>query len=213
MKNLLIVGTGGLAIEIYEYAQYSLGYGSDYIIRGFIEGDIPCDYNNYQKLPAKVYGNCVEYKIQNDDVFVIAIADPIVKEKVVNIVLNKGGKFINLIHKTAIVSKNAKLGKGIFLAPFTLVTSDAIIEDFVMLNAYSTITHGCKIGAYSSVMGHVSINGNTLVGHHTYWGSGSRCLPGSKIGNYAKIGAASLAMKRVKDNATVLGVPAKYIFN
>lgn len=211
MKNLLIVGTGGFAIEVFEHAQNSIGYGTEYLIKGFIEGNIPCDYEKYKSLPANVFGNCIEYQICENDIFFLAIADPIIKEKVANIILNKGGEFINLIHNTSVVSKHAKLGSGIFLGAFSIVTGDAIIDDFVMINTYSGISHGCKIGAYSSVMGHVGINGNTIIGHHSYWGSGSRCLPGSRIGNNTKIGAASLVLKKVKDNSTVFGVPAKYI--
>ena len=211
MKNLIIIGTGGFALEVYEHAQNSLGYGSEYTIKGFIEGNIPCDYEKYKSLPAKVFGNCLDYKIEKDDIFMIAIADPCVKEAVVNIILNKNGEFISLIHNTAVVSKQAKLGKGIFLGPCTAITGNPVIEDFVMFNAYSAISHHCRIGMYSSVMGHVGINGHTIVGHHTYWGSGSRCLPKSRIGNFAKIGASTLVLRNVKDNATVFGVPAEYI--
>lgn len=211
MKNLIIVGTGGFAIEMYEHVHNSIGYGENFVFKGFIEGNIPCDYNKYKNLPGQVLGNCIEYNIQEDDIFVLSIADPIIKENVVKILLAKNAEFINIIHKTVIVSKHAKLGKGIFLGPFASITGDAILGNFVMFNAYSVISHGCIIGDFSSVMGHVGINGNVLVGHHTFWGSGSRALPGSKIGNYAKIGAASLVLRKVKDNDTVFGVPAKSI--
>ena len=39
MKNLIIIGTGGFALEVYEHAQNSLGYGSEYKIKGFIDYD------------------------------------------------------------------------------------------------------------------------------------------------------------------------------
>lgn len=211
MKNLIIVGTGGFAIEMYEHVHNSIGYGEKFVFKGFIEGNIPCDYNKYKNLPGQVLGNCIEYNIQEDDIFVLSIADPIIKENVVKILLAKNAEFISIIHKTAVISEHAKVGNGVFCGPFTLITSNAKIGNFVMVNSYSGVGHGSIIGDFSSIMGHVEINGDTVVGHHTFWGGGSRTVPGSKIGNYAKIGAASLVLRKVKDNDTVFGVPAKSI--
>lgn len=211
MKQLIIIGTGGFAIELYEHIQNSIGYSEEFLFKGFIEGDIDYTGKDYSFLPGSFLGGIKDYKIMDDDVFTLAVADPVLKERLATIAINRGCTFINIIHKTVVVSQNATLGEGIILAPFTIVTSNAIIEDFVMLNTYSGIGHNSKIGKYSSVMGHVGINGHVTVGHHTFWGAGAQALPGSNIGDFAKVGACSLVLRRVKAGDTVFGVPAKSI--
>lgn len=211
MKELLIVGTGGFAREVFWHAHNSLGYGTEFIIKGFLEGNIPVDKTKYGLLPADVMDNVLNYKISHNDVFVVAMANSKLKELLVHIVLDNGGNFINLIHKTAMVSNTAQLGIGIILCQFTSISCNTTVENHVMLNAYSSLGHDAKIGEYSSIMGHVDITGNVSVGTHTFWGSASRALPGSKIGNYATVGAGSVVIRKVKEGKTVFGVPAMEI--
>lgn len=42
-------------------------------------------------------------------------------------------------------------------------------------------------------------------------GSGARVLGPIKIGNNVKIGASAVVLKDVKDNVTVVGIPAKIV--
>ena len=208
MKELLIVGTGGFAREVYWHAHNSLGYGTEFVIKGFLEGNVPLDHSKYSLLPAQVLENILNYNISRNDVFVVALANSKIKELLAGIILGNGGKFINLIHKTAMVSDTAQLGIGIIFCQFTSISCNTVVENHVMLNAYSSLGHDAKIGEYSSIMGNVDITGNVSVGTHTFWGSGSRALPGSKIGNYATVGAGSVVIRKVKDGKTVFGVPA-----
>lgn len=211
MKNLLIVGTGDFAREVYWHAQNSLGYGKEFLIKGFLEGNIPLRPEAYKILPLSVYDNVANYKIEKDDVFVIAIANTLAKIAIAKILEAKNAKFINLIHKTSMIADDAKLGKDVILCQFTTVSSNVTIQDHVMLNAYTSLGHDAILGKYSSCMGHVDITGHVVVGEGTYWGSGSRALPHSKIGDYAKVGAGSVVLRKVKAGQTVFGVPATEI--
>ena len=40
MKHLIIIGVGGFAREVYWHAQDSLGYGNEWDLKGFLDGDI-----------------------------------------------------------------------------------------------------------------------------------------------------------------------------
>lgn len=208
MKKLVIIGTGGFAREVYWHAQNSLGYGNEYIFKCFVEGNVPIDENRIKTLPDVFEGSILEYKVQEDDVFTIAIANSEVKKFIASYVTQKGGNFINLIHKTTMISPLSKVGKGIILCPFTSVSCNVHIGNYVMLNSYSSIGHDAIIGDYSSIMGHVDITGNVVVGESTYWGSGSRALPHSKIGDHSVVGAGSVVLKRIKSGITVFGNPA-----
>lgn len=208
LKNLLIIGTGGFAREVFWHAQNSIGFGKTFIIKGFLEGNIALRFGCYDDLPLPVFNNVIDYSIEKDDVFVIAIADVNAKIAIAKIIDKKGGMYLNLIHKTSMVSEKANMGTDVILCPFTTVSVNVKIGNHVMLNSYSSLGHDATLGDYISIMGHVDITGNVKVEKASYWGSGARALPHSKIGEHSLIGAGSVVLKKVKAGQTVFGNPA-----
>lgn len=208
MKHLIIIGTGGFAREVYWYAQNSIGYANEWDIKGFLDGNIRLPENQYALLDAPVLGNVHQYEFEADDVFCCAIANVHVKKTLTKEVEKKGGQFVNIIHKTAYISPRAILGTGIILCPFVGISCDTKVGNYVMFNSYSGMGHDASVGDYTSIMGRVDITGGVEVGESTFWGSGSRALPHSKIEDFAIIGAASVILKKVKKNQKVFGVPA-----
>lgn len=211
MKQLIIIGVGGLAREVWLYAKDSVGNGAEWIVKGFIDGDVKVQNEEYNKLEGPLLGNIDDYCISENDVFVCAIGSSKVRRRIVEFMKKKGAIFINLISNKAIVSDKAALGSGIIIAPFCFVSSDVVINDGVLLNIYTSVGHDSVLGKFSSTMVKVNITGNCVVGENTYWGSGSQALPHSKIENNAVIGAASLVLKHVKDSDVVVGIPARSI--
>jgi len=207
MKKLLIVCTGDYAREVYWHAQNSKGYGTEFVIKGFLEGNVPLKAE-YNLFPMPVIDNVINYKICDDDVFVIANSDGKLKEELAEILERKKAKFINIIHNTTQIASSAKFGYDVIIGPFCMVSVDSVIGNHVMLNCFDSLGHDVVIGNFTSIMSHVDITGNCKVEDHTFWGSGARALPGSRIGNYAKIGAGSVVLKKVHAGETVFGVPA-----
>ena len=208
MKNLVIIGTGGFAREVYWHAQNSVGYGNEYKFKCFIEGDVPVSKERNSLLPGPFYGTVLDYEVEDDDVFVLAIANVDAKQRIVNIIKEKGGSFIRLIHNNALVSPFAKLGEGVIITAFVTISCNTIVGDFVQYNSYSSLGHDSRVGDYSSIMAHVDITGNVDCGKYTYWGSGARALPHSKIGDNSVVGAGSVVLRNVKAGQTVFGNPA-----
>lgn len=213
MKNLIIVGTGGFAREVYYHAQNSVGYGADFIIKGFLEGNVSFLPEKYTLMPDKVLNNVCDYELEKDDVFIIAIANSKIKSEIASILYRKGAEFINIIHKTAIVFPDAEMGEGVIMCPFTIATCNTKIGDHVMFNLYSSIGHDSSIGNYSSVMCYVDISGNVQVGNCTFWGNCSLAIPGTKIDENVTVGAGAVVIKDISKGKTVVGVPAKCINN
>ena len=83
MKHLIIIGVGGFAREVYWHARSSFGFGTDWDIKGFLDGDVKLAPEEYEKLSAPVLGDINTYVIDSDDVFVCAIAAPAVKKKLI----------------------------------------------------------------------------------------------------------------------------------
>lgn len=209
MQNLLIVGAGAFAREVYEHAHASIGYGTDFQIKGFLEGNIPLRPEAYGLVPMPVIASITDYEIQEDDVFIIALSDTSVKEAIAGIIDAKGGKYMNLIHKTAIVSPRAQLGKDIIICQNTTISCDCRIGDHVMVNVCSEVGHDVEIGNFTSIMCYVDITGYVKIGTHTFWGSGSRAIPHSVIGDHVTVGAGSVILKSAHAGRTYFGVPAR----
>ncbi len=208
MKHLIIIGTGAFARELYGHAKNSIGYGTSWDIKGYIDGDVKSPKEEVAKLKLPVLGDINNYVIHEDDVFTCAIATPVVRKRIIEFMLDKGAVFQSIIHNTCQIQEDAIIGKGVVLSPFCGINSCAKISDYVIMNMYCDAGHDAEIGEYTCMMGHVDITGFVNVGTCAYFGSGARVLPHGKIGNNAYIGAGSVVLKKVKDSDKVFGIPA-----
>jgi len=208
MKNLIIIGCGGFAREIYWYAKKSFGSGVDWQIKGFLDGDVKLSAADYELLPEKVLGDVNSYEICPDDVFTCAVGTPKVRKILSEKILARGGKFINIISTLAEIIPTAKIGRGVIVAPFVGISERAQIGDFVALNAQTIIGHDAHIGNFSCVMPHVAVSGGCKVGAEVFIGSGAVILPKAKVGDGATIGAGCVVLKKIKAGSTVFGNPA-----
>lgn len=100
---------------------------------------------------------------------------------------------------TVVIGKNLCLphfGLGVVIHPKT------VIGDNVKIYQYVTI--GVRVPGVSC---------GVVIGNNVMLGAGCKILGGGqmKIGNNVKVGANSVVLCDVKDNATVVGIPAKNV--
>ena len=208
MKNLIIIGAGGFAREVYWHAKKSWGFGVDWQIKGFLDGDVKLSAQDYELLPEKVLGDVESYKICADDVFTCAVGSPKIRRRLVEKILSRGGEFINIISELAEIVSTAKIGRGVIISPFVGVSDKAQLGDFVAVNAQTIIGHDAQLGNFSCIMPHVAVSGNCKIGAEVFIGSGAVILPKAKIGDGSTVGAGSVVLKKVRAGATVFGNPA-----
>lgn len=208
MKNLIIIGCGGFAREVYWHAQKSHGFGVDWQIKGFLDGDIKLAAADYDLLPAKVLGDVDGYDICADDVFTCAIGTPHARKILCEKILSRGGKFINIISKLAYVMPTVELGRGVIICPYVNIGDKAQLADFVAVNDVSIIGHDAQIGNFSCIMPHAAISGKCQIGAEVFIGSGAILLPKARVGDGATVGAGSVVLKKIRAGATVFGNPA-----
>jgi len=97
----------------------------------------------------------------------------------------------------------AKIGSRVFIDHGTgvVIGETAIIEDDVL------IYQGVTLGGVSLDLGkrHPTVRKGAVIG------AGAKVLGNIEIGEYAKVGANSVVVKEVPDNATAIGIPAHVI--
>lgn len=101
------------------------------------------------------------------------------------------------------IHPGAKIGKRVFIDHGTgvVIGQTAIVEDDVL------IYQGVTLGGVSLTNGkrHPTVKKGAVLG------AGAKILGNITIGKYAKIGANSVVVKEVPDNATAIGIPAHVI--
>jgi sugar O-acyltransferase (sialic acid O-acetyltransferase NeuD family) len=208
MKNLIIIGAGGMGRTIYSNALECIGYGKSFLVKGFIDDNINA-LNGFQNYPPLI-GTIKDYVPNENDVFVSSIGGssrrPCMEE-----IISRGGEFMELIHKTARIYNNAKLGKGNFIGAYSVIGNDAEVGDYNMIQAYTVIGHDAKIGNWNRIDTHVTCVGGIVIEDEVNIHTSAVINHGVTVGSGAHVGALSFVIRKVKPGTTVCGNPAKRI--
>lgn len=208
MKTLIIIGAGGMGRTIFDIAHESLGYGKIFEIKGFIDDNLNSldDFENYPPILGKIS----EYIPGENDVFTFSIGGE-VRKKCLGTLIQRGAEFINLIHSTARIGSNVRIGKGNIIGAFTTIGADAVIGDYNMIQSYTVIGHDAHIGNFNRIDTHVTCVGGTKIKDETTIHTSAVISHRVTVEDNAKVGACSFVIRKVKSGTTVLGVPAKKI--
>lgn len=206
MKHLLIIGAGGFGREVYNMLPDSIGYGTDFRVKGFLD-DKTDALQGMEGYP-QIIDSVEHYVPQEDDVFICALGDAHRKRHCAEIILGKGGKFINIIHNTASIGRNTQIGLGCIITDNVGISCDITIGDFVTFLSYTIIGHDARIGNYCHLGCRSFMGGYSVLGDTTTIQTNSIVLPYVKVGNDCTVGAGAVVIKKVKDGNTVYGNPA-----
>jgi len=177
-------------------------------IAGFID-DKCTGYKN--GIPILGNSDWLEQNSISDYYFICAIGNPITKKKIVNLIENIGGKFISLIHPTAIVSDTARIGAGCIIMAGVIISTLADINNHVILNIGCKIGHNTVVGDYCTINPGASISGDIKLGKGVLIGTNCALLEKIEIGDFSVIGAGSLASTNIPEYVTAIGFPARII--
>lgn len=206
MKQLLILGAGGMGKEIYYTARHSIGYGTEFVVKGFLDFPNPeWDTNIYPP----ILGLEDDYEIQPDDVFTCSIGDVHLKRKVCEKMKARGAKFQTLIFDNVQIRENVKIGEGCIIDSYAHIGSDAVIGENCLIQAFSCVAHDCRIGDYSRIDVRSLLVGGVVVGNNVTVHTNAVVSHKVVLEDDSTVAAMSFVIKKVKAGTTVLGNPAK----
>lgn len=205
-KRLLIINAGNFGREVLGWAIDIAGKQDAWEIAGFLDNR-PGILDSYD-CPVGIIGDPSSYQPQNDDLFVCAIGDTVIKLKYCDELQSRGACFTTLIHPTVVIGPDCTIGEGCILCPNTTITTNVTIGNHVILNLCSTVGHDVVIEDGCTMSNQVDVNGHAKLGRGVFVGSHASILPGIKVGDFATVGAGSVVLQKVDSHITVFGVPA-----
>ncbi len=206
MKNLIIIGAGGMGRTVYSNALESVGYGEGFTIKGFIDDNLQA-LEGFENYPP-IIGSIGDYQPEEDDVFVSSIGGA-ARRPCMEEIIRRGGVFMELIHQTARILTNAKLGKGNFIGAYTVIGNDTVIGDYNMIQSYTVIGHDAKIGNWNRIDTHVTCVGGIVIEDEVNIHTSAIISHNVRVETGAHVGALSFVIRKVKAGTTVMGNPAK----
>ncbi|HOW43071.1 MAG TPA: acetyltransferase [Candidatus Omnitrophota bacterium] len=138
-----------------------------------------------------------------------SVGDPALRIRLARRAADAGFAFPTVIHPAAVVSPQATLGAGTFVAAGAVVGPGTITGEHCIINTGALIDHDCRIGAFVHCAPGSVLSGAVTVGSNTHIGAGAVCIQELTVGKDCVIGAGSVVVDDIKDGVVAFGNPCR----
>lgn len=211
MKDLIIIGAGGLGRETIWMAERINAVKPEWNILGFID-DKP-SYKGKIIDGYRVLGNSADVATYPDAYYVCAVGSARIRKSAVEKILKIAPvKFATLIDPACVwCNSRATIGEGCIICAHTYITVDTKIGNHVYFGADGTIGHDARVDDFVTCYPGVNVSGTTHISPCCEIGAGSQVIQGVSIGEKTIVGAGSVVIRDLPANCTAVGAPAKPI--
>ena len=210
MKDLVIVGTGGVGKETALIVEDINEISQEWNLLGFIDDNkelIGKEINGYKVLGDREFLNNFDKEVY----VVIAIADYCIKEELVKYLTNKNIQYATLIHPSVKINRTISIGKGCIIYQNVIMTVNINIGNHVIISPKCGIGHDSLIEDYVTVLWNVNISGAERIRQGVTLGSGCTIIQGLEIGRGSFVGAGAVVIRDIDESKTAVGVPTRYV--
>ena len=210
-EKIVIIGAGQHARVVL----YNIEEQNKYEVIGFLDSDDNRIGNIFEE--KKILGNYQKENLREfskkigTNKFFIGFGNMKYRKKVFDYFINNGWEAVNIIHPDAVVSKNARLGKGILIECGCLITPNPVIGNNVVVNTGSQVNHDNIIEDNVYIASGVILSGGIKIGENTLLDDGVIITLGCSVGENSLIGAGGVVTKNIPAGVVAYGNPCKVI--
>lgn len=206
MRNIVVVGNGGLAREIHAMIERINNVVPRWNFLGYVIND---------RVGEDVFCNDEKLLTINEELdVIIALGNANLRKKIYEkLCKNANLSFPSIIDPSVLITGQVDIAEGTMICPGCVLTVDIKIGRFCLINIGSTIAHDDVLDDYVSINPGCNLSGNVNIGTGTEVGTGSQIVQKINIGRDVDIWAGSTVIKSIKDKCVVVGVPAKVIMH
>jgi sugar O-acyltransferase (sialic acid O-acetyltransferase NeuD family) len=116
-----------------------------------------------------------------------------------------------LIHPSAFVGENVKLGAGSIVMAGAVIICNSTIGKGVIVNTSSSIDHDNQIGDFVHISPGAHLAGEVTIGENTWICTGAAVINKLTITDHCIVGAGAVVVRAITEKGTYVGVPARRI--
>ena len=204
MEDIILLGTGGHAHSVVD----SIEQAGKYNIVGFFDTAemLGKHYRDYKVLDTDdAMKKYYEKGLRNAFITIGFMGHGDIRNRLYKQLKDAGFTIPNIIDNTAVISKDSKLGDGIFVGKNAIINANAEIGRMCIINTGAIVEHDCMIGAFSHIAVGSVLCGGVTVGEQTLIGANSTVIQGKTIGKHCVIGAGTIISKDIQDKVIRYG--------
>lgn len=211
MEKIFLIGCG----QHSDVVRYNMMAQGKYEPVGFIDNQKDCIGEIVKGLPI-----LADYETEDitklidkygTNKFFIAFGSMKRRKKVFEKLVNLGFEPVNIFHPNAVISPDAKIGRGVLIECGCLVTPNPVIGDNVVINTGSQVNHNNIVENHVYIASGVILSGGVKIGENTLLDDGVIVTLGQSVGKNSLVGAGAIVTKPVPDNVVAYGTPARVI--
>ena len=196
--NLVIVGAGGHGRELLDLVE-SVNAAHEvpaYLVLGYLDDGQP-DLDLLARRGARLLGG-VRALADLDADYLVGIGSGAARTRVDLVASAAGRRAATLVHPSANVGGDVKLGPGTVLCALSSVTTNIELGRHVLVDVGASVAHDCAVGDYATLAPGSRVSGEVVV------------EAGAWIGTQASVvGAGAVVVADVPPGSVVAGVPAR----
>jgi sugar O-acyltransferase (sialic acid O-acetyltransferase NeuD family) len=204
MKEVILIGYSGHAYVVAEVLE--LNHAT---VTGYLENEEKVNNPfNYRYLGSEKNEMLLQGLFHNKSLFVVALGDNVIRERIYNTLIKKRYNSMNAIHPKAIVSNRNDLQDGIFIGAGAILNPFCKIKNGVIINSGAIVEHECIVGDFTHIAPGATLAGNVQIGKRSFIGANAIVKQGIIIGDDVVVGAGAVVLHNVADSTIVVGNPA-----
>ncbi len=198
MKELIIIGASGHGRVVADIAREA-GYTSIQFLDDDSTLTVCGEYS--------VVGNCDRMTVFDCD-FIVAIGNAAIRRMMQERLERNGKVLATLIHPSAVVAKDVRLGTGTVVMAGVVINPGVVIGKGCIINTCSSVDHDCLVGDYVHISVGAHLAGTVHIGMETWIGAGATVSNNISIIEKCVVGAGAVVVRDIKEQGTYIGVPA-----
>lgn len=208
-RRLVIVGAGEFGRELAGWVSTSPKFVASHAITQIVF--IDDNREDFLPLPAPVVETITSYQPKPNDLLLCSIGDPTTRQKLCELLTERGATFTTFIHDTVLIGGKVNLGLGTVICPRVILSTDIDVGHQVHVNAACTIGHDVQIGSFTTLSSNCNLTGHVKVGSNVFIGTAVTIIPGKSVGDRTRVGAGSVVLRTLPPDISAFGNPCRQI--
>ena len=146
--------------------------------------------------------------------FIVTMSNHLDKRsEIISYLTRNNASFSNAIHPKSTISSYSKIGEGLVINAFSTILPGAKLGNHVFIDNHCSVGIDCNLEDNLNLATGVHITARAVIKSNTFLGTCTTVLPNTTIHRNSFIGAGTLVTGDISENSLAYGSPAKVVGN